>query len=108
MTNMGEEMKNDVALEAAITRVLERQPEVVVPGDFAARVRASLPAQPKVRVRRSVGRLAGTAAAAGLVVGLCWLAPHAQPSFESLAFDMEMLMLVELACVSAWLAMRRT
>ena len=108
MREMSDAMKDDGVLEAAIIRALERQPEVVVPGDFAARVRASLPTQPKVRVRRSVGRLAGTAAAAGLVVGLCWLAPHAQPSFESLAFDMEMLMLVELACVSAWLAMRRT
>ena len=107
MTDMGEEMKDDVALEAAITRALERHPEVVVPGDFAVRVRASLPARPKVRVRRSVGRMAGTAAAAGLIVGLCWLAPHARPSFESIAFDMEMLMLAELAGVAAWLAMRR-
>ena len=34
--------------EAAITRALDRKPEVAVPVDFAARVRASLPAQPKV------------------------------------------------------------
>ena len=105
---MGEEMKDEAVLETAITRALEHQPNVVIPADFAARVRASLPAQPKMRERRSVGKMAAAAAAAGLVVGLCWLAPHAQPSFESLAFDMEMLMLVELACVSAWLAMRRT
>lgn len=107
MTNRVEEMKDEVALEAAITQALERQPEVVVPMDFAARVRASLPPQPKVRTRRSAGRIAGTAAVAGLIVGLCWLAPHAQPSFESIAFDMEMLMLAELAGVAAWLAMRR-
>ena len=104
---MGEEMQDDLALETAITRALERAPEVMVPRDFAARVRASLPAQPKVRARRSVGRIAGTAAVAGLIVGLCWLAPHARPSFESVAFDMEMLMLAELAGVAAWLAMRR-
>ena len=107
MRTMGEEMQDDLALETAITRALERAPEVMVPGDFAARVRAALPAQPKVRARRSVGRIAGTAAAAGLIVGLCWLAPHARPSFESVAFDMEMLMLAELAGVAAWLAMRR-
>ncbi len=99
-------MKDDAVMEAAITRALERQPEVVVPEDFAARVRASLPAQPKARARRSVGRIAGTAAAAGLIVALCWLAPHTQPSFASVAFDMEMLLLVELAGVAAWLAMR--
>ena len=106
MTNMGEEMKDDVELEAAITRVLERQPKVLVPGGFAARVRASLPAQPRVRRQRSMGRIAGAAAGAGLIVGLCWLAPHARPSFESVAFDMEMLMLAELAGIAAWLAMR--
>ena len=46
-------------VEAAITRALERQPEVVVPVDFAAKVRAALPAQPKVRARRSVGQIGG-------------------------------------------------
>ena len=104
---MGEAMKDD-ALEAAITRVLEARPKVAVPTGFAARVMASLPAQPKVREQRSAGKMAAGAAMAGLVVGLYCLAPHAQPSFASLAFDMEMLMLVELACVSAWLATRRT
>jgi hypothetical protein len=43
----------------------------------------------------------------GVVVALYWLAPHARPSFESVAFDMELLMLAELAGVAAWLAMRR-
>jgi hypothetical protein len=107
MSNYEDAMKDDGTLEAAVTRALERQPEVMVPAGFAARVRASLPPQPKMREHRSVGRIAATAAAAGLIVGLCWLAPHARPSFESLAFDMEMLMLIELAGVGAWLAMRR-
>jgi hypothetical protein len=106
MTNGAEETKDD-ALETAITRALEQQPNVAIPADFAARVRASLPVQPKVGRRRSVGRIAATAAAAGLVVALCWLAPHARPSFESVAFDMEMLMLAELAGVAAWLATQR-
>ncbi|HEY5382310.1 MAG TPA: hypothetical protein VIJ65_08635 [Acidobacteriaceae bacterium] len=107
MTNRGEEMKDEALMEAAITRALELQPEVVVPEDFAARVRASLPVQPKARARRSVGRIAGTAAAAGLIVALCWMAPHTQPSFASVAFDMELLVLAELAGIAAWLAMRR-
>ena len=94
-------------LEAAITRALDRKPEIVVPMDFAAKVRAALPAQPKVRARRSVGREVAIVATAGLVLALCWLAPHARPSFESVAFDMEMLMLVELAGVAAWLATQR-
>ena len=94
--------------EAAITRALERQPEVRVPVDFAAKVRAALPAQPTVRVRRSVGRMAAAVAAAGLVLALCWLAPHARPSFESVAFDLEMVLVVELAGVAAWLGTRRS
>ena len=60
--------------EDAITRALDRKPEVRVPADFAAKVRASLPAQPKVRAQRSVGRMAAGVGTAGLVVALCcWL-----------------------------------
>jgi hypothetical protein len=95
-------------MDAAITRALERQPEVVMPMDFAARVRAALPAQPRVRARRSVGRTAATAAVVGLVLALCLLAPHARPSLDSVAFDLEMVMLVELAGVAAWLGTRRS
>jgi len=102
MTMMGDEMNDE-----AITRALEAQPTVAVPNGFALRVMASLPAQPMVRARRSVAKIAATAAVAGLIVGLCWLAPHARPSFESVAFDMELLMLCELAGVAAWLSMRR-
>ena len=95
-------------VDAAITRALERRPEVVVPEGFAARVRAALPSQPKVRERRSVGRIAAGAAAVGLLLALCWLAPHARPSFESVAFDLEMVLVVELVGVAAWLGMRRS
>ena len=94
--------------EAAITRALDRKPEVVVPADFAAKVRAALPAQPKVRAQRSVGRIAAGVAAVGLVLALCWLAPHARPSFGSMAFDLEMVLVVELMGVAAWLGMRRS
>ena len=94
--------------EAAITRALDRKPEVAVPADFAAKVRAALPAQPKVRVQRSVGQGVAAVAAVGLVLALCWLAPHVRPSFESVAFDLEMVLVVELMGVAAWLGMRRS
>ena len=94
--------------EAAITRALERQPEVAVPVDFAVRVRAALPAQPKVREQRSVGRMAAAVGAAGLLLALCLVAPHARPSLESTAFDLEMVLVVELAGVAAWLGTRRS
>lgn len=95
-------------IEAAITRALERQPEVVVPMDFAAKVRAALPARPKVRERRSVAGVAAGVAAVGLLLALCLLAPHARPSFESVAFDLEMVLVVELVGVAAWLGTRRS
>ncbi len=94
--------------EDAITRALDRKPEVVVPADFAAKVRAALPAQPKVRMRRSVGPRVAAVAAVGLVAALCVLAPHARPSFASVAFDLEMVLVVELMGVAAWLGMRRS
>jgi hypothetical protein len=101
----------EAGLETAITQALEQQPRVTVPVDFAARVRAALPAQPRGRVRRFAGRsvsqTAATVAAVGLVAALCVLAPHARPSFESVAFDMEMLVLVELGLVVAWLGMQK-
>ena len=99
--------RNDTAIEAAITRVLEKPPAVAVPLDFAARVRAALPAQPKARTGfmagRSVSTTAAIIAAGGLVVTLCLLAPHARASIDSVAFDIEMVVLVELAAVAAWL-----
>jgi hypothetical protein len=98
--------------EAAIARALEQQPGVTIPADFAARVRASLPSRPRAREPRfaahSVGQLAAAVAAAGLVVALCLLAPHVRPSFVSVAFDMEMVLLVELCGVTAWLATVRS
>jgi hypothetical protein len=100
-------MMEEQEFEAAITRVLERQPKAAVPVDFAARVRMALPAEPKARVQRfagrSVGQIAATVAAVGLVAALCLVAPHVRPSFDSVAFDMEMVLLLELAGVAAWL-----
>ena len=108
MKDWEDAMSDEQWIDAAITRALERQPEVAVPVDFAAKVRAALPAQSKVRERRSVGRIAAGAAAVGLLLALCWLAPHARPSFASVAFDLEMVLVVELAGVAAWLGMRRS
>jgi hypothetical protein len=94
--------------EDAITRALDRKPEFTVPADFAAKVRAALPAQPKVRAQRSVGRIAAGVATVGLVLALCVLAPHARPGIQNMAFGMEMVLVVELVGVAAWLGMRRS
>jgi hypothetical protein len=105
-------MADEKEFEAAITRALEQQPAVRVPVDFAARVRSALPAQPTVRSRRfggpSVAQTAAAVAVLGLVAALCVLAPHVRPSFDSLAFDMEMVLLLELCGVAAWLGTARS
>ena len=93
----------DERLEMAIGRALERQPDVLVPVEFAARVRAQLPAAPPARRRMSAGRVAGTIGLIALVVALCWLGAGTPPSFGSLRFDLELAVLVELAAVAAWM-----
>ncbi len=94
------------SLDAAITRAIEQPPEIAIPDNFAARVRAGLPAQPQMRRRTSVARAAGTGAAAAALVALCWLAPHSTPNFQSMAFDVELALLAEVAAIAAWLARR--
>ena len=93
--------------EAAITRALELRPEPVIPQDFAARVMQSLPAQRPIRTRVPVGRIIDLVSAAALTAGLFALAPHATPSFTSLTFDVELLLLAELGALGYWLTARR-
>jgi len=103
-------MSESEVLEQRIERALERQPEVLVPAEFAARVVRSLPVQSAPRGwrlgrARSLGKIAAGTAAVVLAVALFVLAPHAVPSFSSLAFDVELLVLAELAAV-AWVLAR--
>jgi hypothetical protein len=98
----------DTHFEAAITRALEHAPAVVIPPDFATRVRVALPAPPPVRAPRSLGRLYATIAVAALLITLYAIAPHAAPSFANVAFDLELTLLVELAGIAAWLTVRRS
>jgi hypothetical protein len=95
--------------EAKLTRALEQRPEVAVPAEFAARVRAALPAQMPVRARGTVrvSRTAAMVSGVVLLVAMCWLAPHSSASFRSAAFDMELVLLAELAGVVVWMGMRR-
>lgn len=93
----------DDALETAITRALEAKAAIAAPEGFAARVRASLPTRATRRSRWSLSQAAGVASAAVLLIGLCWLAQRARPSFANGPFDLELLLIVELAGVAAWL-----
>ena len=100
-------MSENEALEQRIERALERRPQVAVPAVFAARVARMLPVQRGwgVGVARSAGKMAAGVAAVLLAGALFVMAPHALPSFSSLAFDVELVVLAELAAV-AWVLAR--
>jgi hypothetical protein len=88
-------------LDAIITRALEKQPEVVVSADFAGRVMRSLP--PAQRRRKvQVGRVGLVTGMFALLLAMFVLAPHATPQWTNFAFDVEMLLLVQMAGIG-WL-----
>lgn len=94
---------DSTALDAAIVLSLEQAPAVEIPADFAARVRAALPAQAPRRRRSSAGRITGIVMASASLVAIFALATRIQPSLNSIAFDMEMLLIAELAVMLPWL-----
>ncbi len=89
------------AMERELVRALERRPQVTVPADFAARVVLALPAAGGSRRTPRAGKTVAMAAAVLLAGALFVLAPHAGPSFANVGFDVELLVLAELAAV-AW------
>ncbi len=106
-TALYDSAQNEAILARNLHQALARQPEPHIPAGFAARVAASLPPAPKPRPNAQVGRLASIAAAAVLAVALFALAPHAAPTFGNLAFDLELVILAQLAGISYWLTARR-
>jgi len=92
--------------EARLTAALERRTEPVVPADFSARVQAALPTAAPVRPARRMGRIVAGVALAVALVAMLVLAPHIRPSFSSIAFDAELLLLAELAAIASWLALK--
>jgi hypothetical protein len=105
----------DPTTEAAITRALETPPTVTIPADFAARVAASLPtpspltrALTPLRRRPSATWIATTLATTALLIALCILAPHTHASLTNPAFDLELLLVAELATLTTWLSLTRT
>jgi len=94
-------MQSEENLEAAITRALEKKPEVVVPAEFAGRVMRSLP--PRRRQRKMpVGRTAVLVGMLALALTMFALTPHVTPQITNFAFDLEMLLLVQMAGIGWW------
>ena len=88
-------------LEVVITRSLEKRPEAAVPPEFAARVMHSLPPRQKRR-KLPVGRASVLAGMLVLALTMFALAPHVTPQYTNFAFDLEMLLLVQMAGIGWW------
>ena len=104
---MSDEMRQDREIEAAITRALETRLDAAVPAGFAARVAQALPTVAAPRPRVYAGKVAAIAGAVVSAIALFALAPHAQPSFASFSFDVELLLLAQLGGIAYWLGARR-
>jgi hypothetical protein len=88
-------------LETAITKALEKKPEAAVPAEFVGRVMCSLP--PRRRRRKMpVGRTVVLAGMLALALTMFALAPHVTPQFTNFAFDLELLLLVQMAGIGWW------
>ena len=94
-------MQSGQNLEATITKALEKKPEVVVPAEFAGRVMRSLPPR-RQRRKIPVGRAGLVTGMMALLLAMFVLAPHATPQWTNFAFDVEVLLLVQMAGIG-WL-----
>src|SRR5580658_5253174 len=103
---MSNEKDFEAGLNTRIDRALELRREVVVPEAFAGRVMQSLPPRRRRRAAMRVGRLVAIFAAMVLALTMFALAPESRPNVTNFAFDMELLMLAQLAGIAWWLGGR--
>jgi hypothetical protein len=95
----------DPALLPRLDAALEYKPHPSIPVDFAARVAsraATLQQRGPVRPLH-LGRNLVWASTVLLAMALFLLAPHTAPSFTSLRFDAELLLLLELGALGWWM-----
>jgi hypothetical protein len=97
----------DACMDAWLTVVLDKKPEVAIPADFAARVTAMAPVRQENRVRARAPRHWGVISAMAVVTVLlvvCFAGSHPANSWIGLTF---MLVVVsEIAGLALWLGPR--
>lgn len=100
---------HDQVLDEQLQAVLEHKPAVFMSPDFAARVAVQAAAQrlPKPRRTFSYGHIAAVLSAALLLLTMFALVPWTQASFNSIAFDIELLAAAQLVAIAWWLTTRR-
>jgi hypothetical protein len=93
-------------LESRIDTAIEHKPEVQIPADFAAKIAARAVAQPlrRRRYRPHFGSTIALLSAPLAALALFALAPHTAPNLKSLSFDVEVVLLAELAFIGWWIA----
>lgn len=93
------------AAQGLVAAALEHKPDVKPPADFARRVALLAAAQPQARRYRvpSYARSAALVATVLVAVALFALAPRSAASFGDLAFDLELVILAQLALMSWWM-----
>jgi hypothetical protein len=93
-------------VDSQMTAALEHPPAIAIPADFASRVAAKAAAMPqRKRTARPMYARAVSILLVALLLGVLFLvAPHAQPSFASVAFDTEMSGVLLLGVLVYWLA----
>jgi hypothetical protein len=104
---MSNERWNEKGVEAAITRALEERRESEVPEGFAARVCMALPAKSVARRRIGVGQRTAMVMALVALSAMFVLASKSTTNLANLAFDLECLLMSQLAGIVCWLALRR-
>ena len=85
---------------------LETKPAVQIPSDFAAKVVALTVMQP-VRPRRRVPQMGKSMAlvlAPLVAIATFALAPHASPNVKSVIFDIEVILIAQLALIGWWVS----
>jgi len=92
------------SFEQRIVAALEREKDIAVPVDFAARVAASLPAVRPARRKLHAARIAAVLAAVVLLVAMLWAAPRTSESFASIGFQVELGATVLLALLAGLMA----
>lgn len=98
--------QNAPAWETRVQSALERAPEVTPPVDFAARVAASLPPLKPARKPMRLGRSVALVSIGVAALAMFLLAPISSPSFSSVAFDLELVLLLQMAGIGYWLTVR--
>lgn len=98
--------QHPIELSPRLMRALEHAPQPAIPTDFAAKVAASLPALKPARKPLRLSRTVSLISLGVLTVAMFILARYASPSFTSIAFDFELVLIAQMAAIGYWMTVK--